>query len=507
MATVIDELTMTLGLDTSGYEDGARRAEAANETLLQNMLATLNKIEQHAADAGTRAGEREKDEANKSVERVTKTAQATRGASRDMEESFGKVAGAIKKVSIELLGMFGIAVSVAAMEKLFMNMSKTNVEAGFLSQRLNVATRSLTEWQGIAGRMGATNEDVASSFGNITQQIQKLQATGQSPMAPVLRELMGIEMTNERGQYKEPEELSLEMADKFSKMTGPRAQFIGGQMGLSPGYINMLQQGREALEKQLALQKQIGTATDEDARISFEFSAQLNLVNKQFEQMERVVTRKVTPGITEATKKMFEWLQANHEWIESDIAAVFNTVGDAVMKIGDDMKKAFDSKTGKEIRADLSAIAGEVNDIVKATGGWVNAIETVFELWLGWKFAKMLANMRLVRLAMSAMGVGTAAAGAGTAAAGAAGAAGAGAAAVGGVVGGIAAAAPELVVAGMLGTLYMEYKNASQADQAKELGFEKAPMAVPGSFFTMPGTRKATKSTGLMRCKRRSTDT
>jgi Transglycosylase-like domain len=496
MPTIIDELAMTLSLDPTGFKAGADAAKAAEANLLTQIMASLAKIEQATKDTAANttrvqktAAEQAAAEAEKAEKAQTaaakRTAQEHDKAAKQSAEAFGKVGESIKRAGVELLAFLGISMTVGGMERLFMDISKTNVQAGYLSQTLGMSTRELTEWQGAASRLGATAEGVAAGFGTIQQQFETLSLTGQSTMLPVLRNLLGIEMQSSPGVNKTPTALLLEIADqvKARNLSGPRVQAIMDRLGMG-GLAPMVMQGRPAIERELATQREIGSTGIMDAEQSREMLNALDKVQGMFRSIARVVTMEVSPAVTQIANQIFDWLSKNRTWIEEYLIDGLNALGRLLIEIKNDFVEAFNSQTAKELGGAIKAVATEVDTLVKATVGWKNLIEGVLELWTGWKFAKMLANIGLVRGALGLIGVGAPAVGG--VAAGAAGTAGA----VGGVVGGIAAAAPELVIAGMLGTLYMEFKNASQADQAKSLGFEKAPMAVPGSFFTMPGYKR-----------------
>ena len=153
MPTIIDELTMTLSLDPAGYKAGAEEAKTAADSLLQKMLAILAQIEQAtkqtatntaatttaannaAATSAEEAARRQIDAARETADEVSKasvlqiaateeaadrivkaikgteqeqadsgkrTTEHTRRNTGHMEDHFGKLTGAIRRVGVEM---------------------------------------------------------------------------------------------------------------------------------------------------------------------------------------------------------------------------------------------------------------------------------------------------------------------------------------------------------------------------------------------------------------------
>jgi hypothetical protein len=74
MPTIIEELTMTLGFDPKGFEEGAKRADTAASDLLQKILASLQQIEQRTAQTAANTTRIQKTAAEQAQEAADKTA-------------------------------------------------------------------------------------------------------------------------------------------------------------------------------------------------------------------------------------------------------------------------------------------------------------------------------------------------------------------------------------------------------------------------------------------------
>ena len=146
---------------------------------------------------------------------------------RDLEDTFSKVGNTIRGLTSQFLGLFGIIVSVRAMEKLFTDITKTNTATGYLSQTLGEGVKNLTEFQKMAERLGGSAEGVATGINSIQQALSEVKDYGPNQIVPLLRERLGIDTQTEDGGVKSATDLIREIHTaiqrelKAGNMTGP----------------------------------------------------------------------------------------------------------------------------------------------------------------------------------------------------------------------------------------------------------------------------------------------
>jgi hypothetical protein len=274
--------------------------------------------------------------------------------------------------------------------------------------------QDLTEFQKVAERLGGSAEGVASGIDSMQQALSRVKNIGPDPIVPILRERLGIDVQKDDGTTKDLiTELIPEMHKEIQRqlkagtLTGPDVKLLMGSIG-APQLAPVMMQSDEEFEKQQTRVRSIGTVTEEETKRSREMANALQNVNDLFRRMGEIVTFNVTPGIKDATEGMFDWIQANREWITQDISAAINTLSGAVKMVGDDLKKAFNSETGKQLRSEIGAVTAEMNKLAEASGGWTRVLANGIEWLITYKLARFIYSLRAVQALVAAIGLGSA---------------------------------------------------------------------------------------------------
>ena len=261
--TVLDSLVVELGLDPSKFSRGA-----------QESLSVLRKMEQE----GQRTGEQIESKARRSEDALF----------------------ALKR---EFLGFFGLAFGGAEARRFVDFVTTLDASTGRLSKTLGVNTQELSEWQGAFQQVGGTAESANGAIGGLNAEMVKFQLTGQSAMLPVLSRL-GISLFDANHHLRSATDLMLQLADAVQGMDARTATgFLSMIPGLNQDAINLILQGRAALEAHLAAARAAGSTTAESARIAQEYNMQLALLSRTATDAGRSLFTVFAPGMIEATKE------------------------------------------------------------------------------------------------------------------------------------------------------------------------------------------------------------
>lgn len=238
MATVVDELVITLGLDPTKFTAGQRRA-----------LEEFKKTQEEASKRASRFEE----------------------AARRSQLVFSRIRN-------EAVGLFGVLAGAYGIKQFIGNMVQSDAAVGRFSRITGIAVRDVSAFDKAVelagGRVGAG----AEALGNLNSQMEQFNLgteQGAQFMAS-LRALMG------QGQFQIPTgpnvtrvqqmlaigENLRRVAERFG---AGRALQLGRLLGLNDDTINLLIQGRERIRELFDEAVKLGAATDANAKAAEQF--------------------------------------------------------------------------------------------------------------------------------------------------------------------------------------------------------------------------------------------
>ena len=372
MATLLESLVISIGLDTKPLEQGAKKSKA--------QIGDLKK--------------------------------STESAAKDMAQA-GKVAGEFfSKIRNEALALFGVFTAGKGIKDFVSDITAGDAATGRLAKNIGVSVQTLGQWQGASERAGGTAEATGASIYGLSRKFQTL--SGQADLIPYFRQL-GVTL----GDYYDAATgavdvtgLLVRTSQAVQGMSRPRANAFLSGIGLDQGLSNLLIEGPDAVKRLLAEQTKLGIATEKDAKAAIDFQNALKDLAQPAIEIGRTVETEITPAIVELANEIKAWTLANREWLSASIVSEL-----------------------REMVAGARDFAREANEIVQALGGWKIAGEAFFALWTVGRVAGLLATLNTIRLAiLGTVGAATAA-GAGAAAGGLAAWIAGGAASVGALFG------------------------------------------------------------------------
>jgi muramidase (phage lysozyme) len=269
------------------------------------------------------------------------------------------------------------------------SITTSDAAVGRLAHNLGISTEGLSAWEGAAERVGGSAAGIDGSMQSLTGEFQNFVLTGQSSVIPYFRAL-NVSISDNKGHMRDIGDIYLDLADKFSHMDPQRANAFGRALGMDQGTINLLEQGRAGVAKLLEEQRKLGVVSEKDAENAQRLQKNFADLRQAFTSVGRTIVNELTPGIIELLKHWSQWLQDNREWITINVA---KWVGDAATAI-----KNF---------------VVEVNDIVKAMGGWKTVSEELFAIWAVTKVLGLVASIGKVTAALTGLKAAGSAAGTG----------------------------------------------------------------------------------------------
>ncbi|WP_265693295.1 hypothetical protein [Providencia rustigianii] len=178
--------------------------------------------------------------------------------------------------------------------KLIEDTARSNDQLNFLSKNLGMNATQVKRWQGAAELSGGSAEGMASSMANLNKSLWDLVTVGDTSILPYFNAL-NVGVVKNNGELRNLDDILLDVADSLSQMSRPQAYNFAKNMGFDEGTINMLLQGRQEMERQLALQKDIVVSSEQELEISRQLQQQNALVGMQWDGLKTLLGNYLIP--------------------------------------------------------------------------------------------------------------------------------------------------------------------------------------------------------------------
>ena len=352
MATIIDRLVVELGLDPKAFTKGQKEAAAA----------------------------------------LIKTRQQAEKEAKAMERSLDGATDAIERLARNALKLFAIFTAGRAIKSFVSDMTGADAALGRLATRIGQAPGDISAMATAVTRAGGSFDAAANSFQSFSDNIQQIRTTGDSSILPFLARVQaaGGKTIN---LNKDISETFIDLADNLKavreKGGDAQANYLGRQLGLDEGTVALLVRGGAAVRSYLEQSRRLGVATKADTEAAQSLQTTWRSLTQASEGLGRTILTAVTPTITDLLKRLQEWIEANREWIRTEIVANVKEFAKFLREID-----------WKAIGDGIKTFVSSANSAAQAVGGWLKVCEALFAIWLGSKFIAVLRAIGLFRVAM-----------------------------------------------------------------------------------------------------------
>jgi hypothetical protein len=286
MATVVDALVVTLGLDLAAFKRGKADATKATKTLTA-----------------------EEREAAKSIEAANKRAA----------ESF-------QKVRNEVLALVAIFTAGMGIKNFTESTINSAASLGFMAKNLQMSTQDLSAWQRAAERAGGSAEGITSALQASQQEVAKFKLGQVSDSQQWFLRFGGsVKDLKDGNSYLLAR--SRIIAGLFKTDPG-RARLVAQQMGIGDGEFNLLKQGPQAVLALVAAQQKNSAITERQAAQALKLKNEWLDFSDRLKYVGTTILLELMPVFEKWLAKlqeMADWV-ADHKaditkWVDSAVAA------------------------------------------------------------------------------------------------------------------------------------------------------------------------------------------
>lgn len=255
MATVIDSLIVTLGLDNKDFQQGMKDTEKG----LSDTRKNTDRVGKQIASSG-----------------------------KDAAEFFGQMQRSAIK-------FFAVLTAGKGLINFTRDVVSTGANLSRLSKNLNISADTMHRWGKASELNGGSMEGFLGTLQNLNNQVTEIFMKGDSAITPYLRQL-GVSVTDAAGKAKPLTAVLGDIADATEKAFPDRQQRYAylQQMGFDEGTINLIAKGGKELRATLAAQQGF---SQKNADAAYEAEQTWIKAQQRLEKLTRDLVIKVLPSL------------------------------------------------------------------------------------------------------------------------------------------------------------------------------------------------------------------
>lgn len=343
MATIIDALVVTLGLDGSSFKKGSDQSKKQLKDLKGDGAATA----------------------------------------KDLEARGKQAAKFFSSIKLEALSLLAVLTAGAGLKNFATDQIANSAATARLAQNLNMSTEALSAWQGAAARSGGNAEAMASTLRGVSTELSKFKMGLSSDFVSWFARAGG-DFTKLKDANSTVMELSRIISDLDKKDPG-KALLVAKNLGVDEATFNFLRQGPKYVQDQLEAQQRLGVVTSEDGKRAIALQARLEALRQSSEKLGRDILTKLAPALEVVTEKL------------SDLAVFAQDHGPAVAAFFTVLAVAVAVPLAEvlAISAALLAVAVAVGYVYEQWSKWIDGSESdlagFFQFFAdGWKVVQQI---------------------------------------------------------------------------------------------------------------------
>ncbi|WP_346827300.1 hypothetical protein [Serratia inhibens] len=352
MATIIDALVVTLGLDASGFKKG-------------------------------------QEETKESLDKTRKNSEQT---AKDMEAAGKRAASFFGSIRTELLALVGVTLSANGIKNFITSTANSLQQLGINSKALDMSARSLDGWSRAAEAAGSTAEKMQGTLAGFQGMLTEVRTGGgkDNPLMIALSAFSGATGANFDYKNDNSEDIMRKVAQNWNHL---KSDDLKRRYASMFGFDNATQQALSNgnlvndADRFTKMSKATEDATDKAAK----FNRRLVEMKQNFSAAAQVLFEALIPYI----EKLIPLIERFGIWIAShgpEIEQFFRDTADAINKVSDAaggwqnvMEGLLIFMAGKWLLGVLSAIGGVKGALVALSR--VSLIAGLIELQ---KYAEVL---------------------------------------------------------------------------------------------------------------------
>ena len=257
MATIIEALFVTIGLDPKLFKKGAKEVQDS----------------------------------------LDKTGKAAAKPSKALKDAGDKGAAAMGKFRNELMRTTAALIGLGAIKQFVASVTQSDAALGRMATNAGTSVETLSAWKLAADSAGSSGDSFAGSLNGIVQAVTRFSMTGEGGESLKYFRSLGISLTDASGKMRDLSTIAMESSSKLSAMSPAQAQVMGRGMGYSESDVNFLRQGPAAVKAFYDEAAKANTRTPEDVKNAMDRQKAWALLRATFSRLATTLLNVVSPAL------------------------------------------------------------------------------------------------------------------------------------------------------------------------------------------------------------------
>lgn len=332
MALVLDELVLTLGIDTGNLSDGEKAALSLLGSIRDSMDGVAQAVNKGEKEAGKALKKTRND--------FTKTGKT-------IETSGKKVVGFFSGLRKEILALAGVTLTLASIDRFITRTSDNLNSLGINSKAFGMTAKELDGYRRTFEQGGATKEDADGILSKISLSKSRLASgNGYDDFAKTLMEYSGRNGANIDFQNMTTQEIMSRLSTSLSGLDSESQLYWGNsRFGLSQPALQVMSD--KDFNAQVAENTRKSQVTEETIKENRKFRQSMQELSNTFESIGQKIMQVLLPYLNAFAK----WLDGLADWFREHpekIEVAFEILASAIKTVADWANTAADSVGGWE---------------------------------------------------------------------------------------------------------------------------------------------------------------
>lgn len=292
MATIIDALVVTLGLDGGPFKRAAR--DAAREQ--------------------------------------AKLKESVKKGGNEVSDAIGEVA---RQAGLLFLGFEGFKGAV----NFFAGLNVATANLGRFSKNLGESAREVNTWDSAVELAGGSAQDAQKDLLSLSSSITDLKATGNVSSLLLLFQRMGVSIYDAQGRTRKLTDMYKELGDKLKQYNRADAFNLAQQAGLSESTLNLILAESSERERLLHVAEANNAVTDEAVQKAEALQESWRTIGQTVKGFGLTLLGLITPAVQD----LFGWVQRIFTGVKNTgfLQSVFTGLSGAVRVLVDLVRVAW----------------------------------------------------------------------------------------------------------------------------------------------------------------------
>lgn len=345
MATLIDSLIVSLGLDAKDFEAGQKKA----------------------------------------AEAFLKTRKAAQDDGKRVEQAAKGMSDGISGVTRRVLELYALFLGGKGLKEFVSGLVSGDAALGRFSANLGMSPQLVSGWQMAVERMGGTGAAVAGTMERLGKALYDMRYNGKGLPKEFfqLEQLANLSIPTDRGLPAYMNAMA-EALKRVYAANPARAHFLAQGLGIDDSTFNLMVKMGGATGAYVESLKNLAP-TKEAIKAAQDLQASWATLEQNATSLGNALLSTLGPQLAKILQQMTDWINKNHDWLMTNIV-------DAVHQFATWIASIDWVSVGKG----LSDFGDGAMAVVHAVGDIQTATELLFALWLGSKFLAVLANAKLL---------------------------------------------------------------------------------------------------------------